>query len=85
MERAVLKGMYGHPERIIRRADFAVASLDIAGNGRALDLVISRLKRKGAAAGMAIPIRSLRGKGYAFSAALAQDGGGEGHESTVIS
>ena len=84
MERAVLKGMSGHPERIIRRADFAVASLDIAGNGRALDLVISRLKRKGAAAGMAIPIRSLRGKGYAFSAALAQDGGSEGHESTVI-
>ncbi|MCF7768159.1 EAL domain-containing protein [Achromobacter pulmonis] len=74
MERAVLKGMHDHPERLIRRADFAVASLDIAGNGRALDLVISRLKRKGAAAGMAIPIRSLRGKGYAFSAALSQDG-----------
>ncbi|MFY2643507.1 EAL domain-containing protein [Achromobacter insuavis] len=74
MERAVLKGMYGHPERIIRRADFAAASLDIPGNGRALDLVISRLKRKGVAAGMTIPIRSLRGKGYSFSATLAQDG-----------
>lgn len=84
MERAVLKGMHGHPERVIRRAGFAAASLDIAGNGRALDLVISRLKRKGAAAGMAIPIRSLRGKGYAFSAALVQDGGGASHEPMVI-
>ncbi|WYX23017.1 helix-turn-helix domain-containing protein [Achromobacter xylosoxidans] len=81
MERAVLKGMHAHAERLIRRADFAVASLDIPGNGRALDLVISRLKRKGAAAGLSIPIRSLRGKGYSFSAALAQDSAaGDGRE-----
>ena len=81
MERAVLKGMHAHAERLIRRADFAVASLDIPGNGRALDLVISRLKRKGVAAGLSIPIRSLRGKGYSFSAALAQDSAaGDGRE-----
>lgn len=84
MERAVLKGMHGHPERTVRRAEFAVDSMDIAGNGRALDLVISRLKRKGAAAGMVIPIRSLRGKGYSFSAALAQDGGGDGREPAAV-
>ncbi|CUJ35656.1 EAL domain-containing protein [Achromobacter ruhlandii] len=84
MERTVLKGMHGHPERVIRRAGFAAAGLDIVGNGRALDLVISRLKRKGVAAGMAIPIRSLRGKGYAFSATLVQDGSGASHEPTVI-
>lgn len=84
MERAVLKGMHGHPERLIRRADFAVANIDLPGNGRALDLTISRLKRKGAASGVSIPIRSLRGKGYSFSAVLTQDCGGDGREPAVI-
>lgn len=84
MERAVLKGMHGHPERLIRRADFAVASLDLPGNGRALDLIISRLKRKGAAGGVPIPIRSLRGKGYSFSAALTQDCGAADGPAPVV-
>lgn len=73
MERAVLKGMQGHPDKVVRRSDFAVDDMDIPGNGRALDLVISRLKRKGEAAGLSIPIRSMRGSGYSFSGALVQD------------
>lgn len=81
MERAMLKAMHAHPERLIRRADFAVASMDLPGSRRALDLTISRLRRKGSVGGVPIPIRSLRGKGYSFSAVLTQEReSGEGRD-----
>lgn len=73
MERAVLKGMHDHAEKLVRRGDFANDGTGASSDGRALDLIISRLKRKGAAAGLLIPIRSQRGQGYSFSGALRAD------------
>jgi EAL domain-containing protein (putative c-di-GMP-specific phosphodiesterase class I)/DNA-binding response OmpR family regulator len=74
MERAIMKTMLGHPEKMVGRGDFAIESEDVAGNGRSLDLIVSRLKRKGNVAGASIPIRSMRGKGYSFSGELRADG-----------
>ncbi|KAG1535061.1 hypothetical protein G6F50_015400 [Rhizopus delemar] len=59
---------------MVGRGDFAIESEDVAGNGRSLDLIVSRLKRKGNVAGASIPIRSMRGKGYSFSGELRVDG-----------
>lgn len=77
MEKAVLKAMREHPEKMVGRGDFTIDSMDITGNGRSLDLIVSRLKRKGNAVGAPIPIRSMRGKGYSFSGELRVDGARE--------
>ncbi|WP_255469258.1 EAL domain-containing protein [Achromobacter sp. UMC46] len=77
MERLVLQAIHRHPEKLVGRGDFTDESADIASNGRSLDLIVSRLKRKGNVAGASIPIRSMRGKGYAFSGELRVDGGRE--------
>lgn len=74
MERSIMKAMHKHPEKMVGRGDFVIESADIASNGRSLDLIVSRLKRKGNVAGASIPIRSMRGKGYAFSGELRVDG-----------
>ncbi|WP_246288248.1 EAL domain-containing protein [Achromobacter pestifer] len=77
MEKAVLKAMRVHPEKMVGRGDFTIDSADMAGNGRSLDLIVSRLKRKGNTVGASIPIRSMRGKGYSFSGELRLDGARE--------
>lgn len=75
MERSIMKAMLRHPEKMVGRGDFMLEGADIASNGRSLDLIVSRLKRKGNVAGASIPIRSMRGKGYSFSGELRLDGG----------
>ena len=73
-EFALLKALLDHPERILSREDLIEQSGSGEGDvaGRAVDVQISRLRRKLHAYAPAEIIRTIRGAGYMFDARVSR-------------
>jgi two-component system OmpR family response regulator len=65
-EREFVRGLMSAPNGLLTREEALSHNPELIG-GRSLDVMISRLRRKAAAKGMDLPIRSVRGCGYLFS------------------
>lgn len=69
----ILRSFEGKDALMASRKDLLMAAGrdGINSKDRAIDLIITRLRRKCADLGEALPIRSIRGQGYVFCAELA--------------
>ncbi|AUL15052.1 helix-turn-helix domain-containing protein [Bordetella bronchiseptica] len=70
-ERICMLGLLAHPRRELTRAAL-VQSLPGLGAG-AINVVISRLRRKVGETGEVLPLRTVHGMGYVFLAGLRSD------------
>ena len=70
----LLNAFVSHPQRVIGREKLIELSRARLGDSsdRSIDVLISRLRRKLGNAGDAAPIRTIRGVGYMFTAAVTR-------------
>lgn len=70
----LLNAFVSHPQRVIGREKLIELSRARLGDSsdRSIDVLISRLRRKLGHAGDAAPIRTIRGVGYMFTAAVTR-------------
>ncbi|MCQ9617599.1 EAL domain-containing protein [Paenalcaligenes niemegkensis] len=70
-ERFLVELLSSSPEGRVSRQQLMMSKVDTPQNSRAVDSLISRLRRKAKDAGVELPIKSVHGWGYSFAGQIA--------------